>query len=376
MHIVFIIDTYNDANGGCIATKRLVKELRSRGHKVTLVSAIHEDPSDPDYYNIKGVGLPGAEASLENMNWLFGRSDKKVYEQAMKGADFVQVQFPFLMGPTAVKVAKRLRIPVVGAFHVQPQNVMAAMGKKSRIIERLFWFAFKYLLFKRVKVITTPSQFAAELLKKEGIKAKLYPISNGIPAEYYKDHCERPDWFGENLVLLNIGRHAYEKRQMLLVEGVKRSKYADKIQLILAGKGERTEEIKAKAVGLPVQPLIEYISNEDKFRYLNTADLYIHGSIVELESLSCLEAIGCGLPCLVGDSKYSAAQMFALDKRFLFSCDDADNLASKIDYWYENMTELRSNAMKEKVLKEAEKYRFSKAVDDYENFVKGVIGKN
>ena len=373
MNIVIVIDSYNDANGGTIATKRLVGELKRRGHKVSIVSAIHEDPSDPDFHPVPGFVLPGTEASQENMKFLFGRNDRKAFEKAMKDADIVQIQFPFLMAKGAVSAAKRLRKPVVGAFHVQPQNIMAAMGKTSRLLERTLWFFFKYFLFRRVRIVTTPSVFAGDLLKSQGIKAKIYPISNGIPAEYYHDHCVRPDWFGEKLVLLNIGRHAYEKRQLLLIEGVKRSKYADRIQLILAGRGERTEEMKEKAASLPVPPVIEYISAEDKFTFLNTADLFVHGSIVELESLSCLEALGCGLPCLVSNSKYSAAPQFALDERFLFTSDDPDDLAAKLDYWYEHRDELRSAAMRERVLKEAARYRFDKAVDDYESFIGEVV---
>ena len=373
MNIAFVIDSYNDANGGTIATKRLVYELRKRGHKATIITAIHEDPSDPDFYQVPGFVLPGTEASLENMKFLFGRNDQKVYEKAMKDADIVQIQFPFLMARGAVKAAKRLGKPVVGAFHVQPQNIMAAMGKTSKLLEWTLWLFFKFFLFKRVDTITCPSQFAANLLESEGINAIMFPISNGIPVEYTPGSYERPDWFGDKLVLLNIGRHAYEKRQMLLMEGVRRSKYAGNIQLILAGRGERTEELKEKGKELPVEPFIEYISFEDKLRYLNTADLFVHGSIVELESLSCLEAIGCGLPCLVSDSNYSAAPQFALDDRFLFTSDDPDHLADKLDYWYEHRDELRSAALKEKVLDEAAQYRFDKAVDDYETFIRNVV---
>lgn len=376
MHIVIVIDSYNDANGGTIATKRLVGELRKRGHKVSIIGSIHEDPSDPDYHQVKGFVLPGAEASQENMKFLFGRNDRKVFEKVMKDADVVQIQFPFLMAMGAASSAKRLGKPVIGAFHVQPQNIMAAMGKTSKLLERILWASFKFLLFKRVPVITTPSQFAADLLKSEGIKASMFPVSNGIPREYYRDHHNRPEWFGDNLVILNIGRHAYEKRQLLLIEAVKRSKYSRNIQLILAGRGERTEEMEALAEGLPVKPVIRYISNEEKFRYLNTADLYVLGSIVELESLSCLEAIGCGLPVLVSNSKYSAASQFALDERFLFRSDDPDDLARKLDYWYEQRGELRGQPMKSKVLEEAEKYRFDTAVNQYESFIRQVAGKN
>jgi len=375
MNIVIAIDSYNDANGGTIATKRLVGELRKRGHKVSIISAVHEDPSDPDFYPVPGFVLPGTEASQENMKFLFGRNDRKTYKKAMKDADIVQVQFPFLMAKGAVKAAKKMGKPVVGAFHVQPQNIMAAMGKTSKLLERTLWAFFNYFLFKRVNVITCPSVFAANMLKSKGIHARMFPVSNGIPGEYYRDTCPRPEWFGDKLVLLNIGRHAYEKRQLLLIESLKRSTYASHIQLILAGRGERTEEMKAKAKELPVNPVIRYISAEDKFTYLNTADLFVHSSIVELESLSCLEAIGCGLPCLVSDSKYSAASQFALDERFLFKSDDPESLAAKIDYWYENREELRSAIMREKVLKEAERYRFEKAVDDYESFIREVTGK-
>ena len=376
MHIVIVIDSFNDANGGTIATKRLVQELRKRGHKISIVSAIHEDPSDPDFYRVPGFVLPGTAASLENMKFLFGRNDNKTFTKAMKDADIIQVQFPFLMAMGAVKTANRLGKPVVGAFHVQPQNIMAAMGKTSRMLERFIWATFKFFLFKRVKVITTPSVFASELLRSEGVKAALFPISNGIPMEYFHDHCTRPDWFGDKLVLLNIGRHAYEKRQLLLIERVRRSKYKDNIQLILAGRGERTDELKASSKELPVEPFIDYISPDDKFRFLNTADLFVHGSIVELESLSCLEAIGCGLPCLVSNSKYSAASMFALDERFLFTSDDPDDLASKLDYWYENRHVLRSAEVRKQVLEQAEKYRFEKAVNNYETFISEVAGVN
>ena len=206
MNIVFAIDSYNDANGGTIATKRLVEELKLRGHKVSIISAIHENLSDPDFYKIDGFVLPGTEASLENMKFLFGKNDKKVYKKAMKDADIVQVQFPFLMTRGAVKAAKRLGKPVVGAFHVQPQNIMAAMGKTSKLLERFIWTTFKYFLFNRVNSIISPSKFATNLLKSHGIKANHISISNGIPKEYIPEDYERPEWFGDKLVLINIGR--------------------------------------------------------------------------------------------------------------------------------------------------------------------------
>ena len=375
MKIVIAIDSYNDANGGTIATKRLVNELRQRGHEIRIISAIHENPADPHFYKIPGFVAPGTAESLENMHFLFGKNDKKVFREAMRGADFVQVQFPFLMARGVVKTAKKLGVPVVGAFHVQPQNIMAALGKTSKLMERFLWATFKFFLLKRVDDITCPSVFAARLLRSEGVEARLWPISNGIPVEYVRGEYQRPEWFKDHFVLLNIGRHADEKRQALLIEGVKRSKYKHNIKLMLVGRGERSEILREKGKELPVEPFIEYVSHEDKLHYLNTADMYVHASIVELESLSCLEAVGCGLPVLVSNSKFSAASMFALEENLLFTSDDADSLAAKLDFWYENRDIVRSEAMKKRVLDEAEKYRFERAVNQYEAFVKEVISK-
>ena len=228
-------------------------------------------------------------------------------------------------------------------------------------MEYLIRKLFNFLLFNRVPLVQCPSQFAADLLWKNGCDSDLRVVSNGIPDQYAAGRYERPDFYGDNLVLMNVGRHALEKRQSLMIDGVKRSKYADKITLMLCGTGEMTDELVRLGNDLPNKPLIRYVSHEEKVQYLNTADMYVHGSIVELESLSCLEAVGCGLPCLIGDSSYSAAPQFALDDRFLFRKDDAADLAKKIDYWFEHKDELR--ASRAKALEMAEQYRFERCLD-------------
>ena len=369
MNIVIVIDTYGQANGGTITTVRLVDELKARGHEVSIVTTgKHEEEG---FYEVPGFAPPGVKESVENMEFLFGRGDKDVYRDAFQGADLVQIQFPFLMARKAIKVAKRMKVPVIGACHVQPQNIIAAMGKESAMLERILFALFNFSLYKQVHAIHCPSVFAAEMLKEHGSKAHMRVISNGIPHDYVPHDYPRPDWFGERFVVMNVGRHAMEKRQELLIEGVLRSKYNDNIQLVLCGRGEDTEKLKKKGEALPVKPFIEYVSHEDKLTFLNTADLYLHASVVELESLSCLEAIGCGLPCIIGDSPNSAASQFAEDDRFIFEMDNADALASRIDYWYENRNKLPD--IRETILRTAKLYRLDRCIDLIEAFYQDVV---
>jgi glycosyltransferase involved in cell wall biosynthesis len=170
---------------------------------------------------------------------------------------------------------------------------------------------------------------------------------------------------------MSLGRHAPEKRQLLLIEGVKRSKYASKINLLLCGRGEMSEKLIAEGAQLPVPPLVQFVTQEEKLQYLNTADLFVHASVVDLESLACLEAVGCGLPCLVGNSTHSAASQFALDHRFSFECDNADHLAEKINYWFENRDQLAN--IRKQVSAMAEQYRFGKCMDKMENLYREIV---
>ena len=361
MKIVMVIDTYNDGNGGCVATKRLVEGLRARGHRISIVSTCAGDESS---FLVKGTYLPFMRESLEKMQFLFGIPQKKVLREAFADADIVQIQFPFYLGYGAAKVALAMKRKVIGGFHVQPRNVIAAMGNESAFLEKLLGWFFNFFLFKRVPVIQCPSQFAADLLRKGGCKRPTRVVSNGIPPEFVAQEHARPESFGDNLVLMSLGRHALEKRQSLLIEGVKRCKYAHKIKLLLCGKGELSELLIKQGSQLPNPPMVRYVTQEEKLQYLNTADLFVHGSVVDLESLACLEAIGCGLPCLIGDSPYSAAPQFALDPRFVFKFDNADNLAEKINYWFEHRTELAS--LRAQVLTMAEPYRFERCLDKME----------
>lgn len=369
--IVIVIESWNEGNGCVVATKRLKAEFEKRGYSFEIIVPDTTPHDAEGFHEVPGFYLPGVKESLQNMGMAFGKGKRSVYRKVFKDADLVMIQFPMFMARNAVTVARKMGVPVMGSCHLQPQNVVCAAGLESPFMAKMLHKLFHFCLYSHADVLHCPSNFAAQMLRDHGSKAHFRVVSNGIPREYVSTGEKRPDWFGDKFVILNIGRYALEKRQELLIDGILNSKYKDNIQLILAGKGEDEEKLLRRGKELPVKPLIEYISAEDKLTYLNTADMYLHSSIVELESLSCLEAVGCGLPCLISDSPDSAAPQFALDDRFLFSMDNAEELGKKIDYWYENRVEL--NALKAEVLKMAEYYRMDRCIDEMEDLFNDVI---
>ncbi len=369
MKIVIVIDSWNKGNGGVVVSHTLVKELQSRGHEISLVTTAGEAASKfmGKVTEVAGMYLPGIKESLKSMGFKFGvgMGQNRKYRKAFKGADLVHVVFPFFMARNAVNVAKRMKIPVMGAAHIQSQNLTGAMGKDNHTLDWLFNAWFNFQLFNRVPAIHCPSQHAADLLKSKNCSSHLRVVSNGIPREFVpNENAQRPDFFGDKFVLLNIGRHAMEKRQESIIDAVLQSKYKEHILLLICGRGEDTGKLIQRGKELPVEPLIRYISEEEKHLYYNTADMYVHASGVELESRTCLEAVGCGTPCLIEDAPHSASSQFALDDRFLFKTNGKKEMTEKIDYWYEHKIELPG--LKKAILESAEKYRIDTSIDAME----------
>lgn len=376
MKIAIVIDSWNKGNGGVVVTHTLVKEMQARGHEISLVTTAGESASKfaGKVTPVGGMYLPGIRESLESMGFKFGvgMGQNRKYRKAFKGVDLVHVVFPFFMARNAVNVAKSMNIPVMGAAHIQTQNLTGAMGKDNQTLDWMFNTWFNFQLFNRVPAIHCPSTHAARLLQSKKCSGHLRVISNGIPREFVPmEKPERPEFFGDNFVILNVGRHAMEKRQESIIDAVLQSKYKERILILLCGKGEDTPKLIKRGEELPVKPLIKYITEEEKHLYYNTADLYVHASGVELESRTCLEAIGCGTPCLIEDAPHSAASQFALDERFLFKTNGKTAMTKKIDYWFENREMLPG--LKKSILKSAEQYRIDPTMDAMENLYRDVI---
>ena len=72
------------------------------------------------------------------------------------------------------------------------------------------------------------------------------------------------------------------------------------------------------------------VSQTDLPRWYHMADLYISPSHVDGSSVSLMEALACGLPCLVSDIPANKEWVFENENGWLFRDGDVDDLAAKI----------------------------------------------
>jgi 1,2-diacylglycerol 3-alpha-glucosyltransferase len=156
-------------------------------------------------------------------------------------------------------------------------------------------------------------------------------VSNGIPSDFRPEAAERFVRRRDRILLLSVGRLARDKRLDVVIEGVRRSRHAARIQLVITGRGPIRAEVVRQAATLPVPGEVSFLSDEDLRRLYNTADLMVHASEVELEGMAVLEAMGCGLPALIADAPQSAARQFAVSPELLFRAGDPTSLAQRLD---------------------------------------------
>lgn len=265
MKITIVADVFGEENNGTTITiKRLIDGLVSRGHFVRVVSPLKTENSQSIEYFTVGLRDFGVFNGYLAKNGVeLGKPEREVITKAIEGSDVVHIALPFKMGKMAVKICKVLGIPFTTAFHCQPENFSSHLGLKNSVIfNKILYAYYRNGFYKNAKYIHCPTEFIANELEKNKYKAKKFAISNGVIPTYTKFEVEKPEDYKDKYVVLFVGRLSKEKRHDLLVKAIRYSKYADKIQLIFAGRGPLEEKIKKMGKKLKNQPIVKFYTKE------------------------------------------------------------------------------------------------------------------
>jgi L-malate glycosyltransferase len=114
---------------------------------------------------------------------------------------------------------------------------------------------------------------------------------------------------------------------------VKVAQQREDIRLILLSEGSQGANIRRILQSGGVEEYVTFggqVSQVDLPRWYHMANLYISPSHVDGSSVSLMEALACGLPCLVSDIPANKEWVFENKNGWLFRDGDADHLAEKI----------------------------------------------
>ena len=339
MKIALVTDVYGETNNGtCITARRLVENMKARGHEVVVISPYA--CSEPGYVTLEKRRFPAFRHYIESNGVTFARPDEALLRKGMEGCDLVHFLMPFKVCQVGVRIAQEMGIPYTTAFHCQPENItshifMLHTSLPNKFFYHLFWKRF----YHDTHFVHCPSQFIADQLTENGYDLDKRVISNGVAPIFRHKETEKPAEWKDRFCILFTGRYSPEKRHDLLIRAAQQSRYADRIQLIFAGNGPRRGAIEKMGSALKHPPILGLYTSEELCNVINSCDLYVHPSDAEIEAISCIEAFTCGLVPVISDSPKSATNQFALTERNLFRQGDAGSLARQIDYWVEHPQE-------------------------------------
>ena len=373
MKILLVCDQFFGANNGTtISAQRFSKELEKNGNEVKPLCAGRKDQGE---FCLEVFHFPFFDGLVTSQGMTFAKVDKEIITKAVDWADVVHIYTPFALARTTINICLKKNKPFTGAFHVQPENITSSLHLvNSKFINRKLYSNFNKHVYRYCKHIHCPSNMIANELIKNGYKSKLHVISNGIDEDFKYVKREKDPEFKDKYLILNIGRFSIEKKQDVLIRAINLSKYADKIQLILAGQGPRKNNLEKLGKILKNKPIMNFYSKEDLIDIISKSDLYVHPANVEIEAIACMEAFAGGLVPIIAKSSISATSQFALNSNCLFTCGDERELAKKIDWWLDHESERK--AWEIKYSNYAKEYSQSKCVLKIQEMFKKAIEEN
>ena len=369
MKILFVLECANQPTNGTTASCiRFAKELEKKGHEVSIIGcdrivgeAYHRYYGLPKYY------YPVTDPLIVKGGFLVCKLVYKVLYEAIEGKDVVHLFLPFKLSNVCRLICQEKGIACTTAFHIVPQNVTAAMHLAwSKLINGILLYSFKRYLYNQVRYVHCPSQMAANIMINHRFKNNEPRVfSNGVIPFFKKMDVKKPDEFKDRFIVCMSGRLVDEKRQDLIIKAVRKSKYNDKIQVILMGQGTNLKKYQRLAKKLANPIMIKFCTQEEVRNILNYIDLYVHASDYEIEGIAAMEAITCGAVPLISDSKYCATKEFSIDdEHCLFKRGSVKDLRKKIEWFYEHPNELEE--LRKAYIADSDKYALAHQVDKLE----------
>lgn len=362
LHIAMVIDAYLPIRNGTVeSTRRFAEALRARGHQVTIISS--GDPA-PDKRLVGTFYIPYATPMIiKPMQMEIARPTGKQLANYLKDIDLVHIQLPFYLGWRTARYTKKNGIPCVATHHVQAEWISNAGITWKKAV------AFCYRLFLRTynkaSCLICPSKMGIDDLKRYGFNGNSMVISNGVTEQFIPAQSKEANLHPGKFVILSVGRLAVEKYHDVTIAAIAKSKYANRIQLIIAGAGPQKAKLQKLSAQLPNPVEFILVKPSELVHYYQHADLFVHSAHTEMEGMSCLEAIACGAVPLIADSPLSASAQFALDQHSTYPFHDIDALSQKIDTWIEHPERLAR--MRPRYAEHAQQYRFEKSLNKLEN---------
>ncbi len=382
LKIAFYTDTYLPAVDGVVTSILNAKEeLERRGHKVYVFTSGHSIAKPiteigKNTYAVHGVRFKTyPQYRLALFPFLTSQKLNSIKP------DIIHAHTPFMMGLSALAMAKINKIPIVGTFHTfftHKSVVEQYAGSQiaQRVMMRTAW-PYARFFFRRCNVVIAPSRSTEKILNRYGI-TNTVTVPNGVDTMRFNPRNsgvavrKRITDGRRQKVVLYVGRMSREKRVDVILKAARMLDRHD-IRFVFVGTGPAAHHYQHMAINYKLQGNVRFtgfVSHEELPKYYAAADLLCTASTFETQGIVLLEALASGKP-IIGPSHLAIKEIVRKGRNGeTFAPGDARSLARAIEKVLGD-----TNAYKETV-KTAELYSIRNVTDTLLNVYKDVISGN
>ena len=133
MKILYVVNNYYaKGNGLSGSARRTVKKLIEAGQDVKVLSAGNPEKGGPEpEFKLRDYKVPIFDKLIHKQGYGFAKAEKDVIERAVEWADVVHLEEPFRLQRVTCNIAKKLGKPVVGTYHLHPENLFASIHNEN-----------------------------------------------------------------------------------------------------------------------------------------------------------------------------------------------------------------------------------------------------
>ncbi|WKD51420.1 glycosyltransferase [Microbulbifer spongiae] len=309
MNIVMLTNTYLPHVGGVAhSIDAFSAEYRKRGHEVLVVAPEFPEKIPGEQHVLRIHAIQNFNGSDFSVALPFSPDLSERLDRFQP--DIVHAHHPFLLGMTALRVARERELPLVFTHHTLYEHYTHYVPADSQVLKRfVIELATRYA--NLANLVLAPSLSIAKLLQQRGVQTPIAEVPTGVQLEQYADgdggRVRRQLDIPESaFVVGHLGRLGQEKNLHFLCHAVAEFLQAEKnAHFLFAGSGPLQEELQqifvrrglSERLHMPGTVLGSW--HRDSY---NAMDTFVFASTTETQGLVLSEAMASGVPVIALDA--------------------------------------------------------------------------
>lgn len=297
-------------DGVTLTVENYVQWLRKSGRTPCVVTPWNPVSNDYDYSVMRFFSLP--IASRKPYRYGYPKLDPFIWKR-LRDTDFriLHAHCPFSSGRLAVYVKRKQGVPLIGTFHSKYRSDLEHSFKHTPwfvpiIMKRILNF------FNACDEVWIPQAYVEETVREYGYKGPLTVVENGndfadiIKGDLwsYKENAKKRLGFKDDeICLLFVGQHIWEKGIKIIIEALDRLKGKVNFRMNFIGNGYAKGDLEnmIKELGLADNVKLNGVITERTALsdYYAASDLFLFPSFYDNAPLVVREAAAMGTPSVL-----------------------------------------------------------------------------